>query len=118
MIKKWTGNGIKEGNSCGNRPIHLQGCYTVDDRVINEMEIWLDDSVQKPYNEISPGQYALDLKEMNHLILKKTGIPAGNIGVTQFCTSCRSDQFFLPQKRWREDREDAQLHWLERRMTS
>ncbi|RDI47537.1 peptidoglycan editing factor PgeF [Falsibacillus pallidus] len=95
MVKAWMEEGVSpEEIHAAIGPSICRNCYVVDDRVINEMEIWLDETVEKPYNEISQGQYSIDLKEMNKLILRKSGIPANHIEMTQFCTSCDSEYYF------------------------
>ncbi|MDP4162730.1 MAG: peptidoglycan editing factor PgeF [Bacillota bacterium] len=95
MVEKWGQEGIdpKEifaliGPSiCGK-------CYIVDERVITFVRNTLDDVEKKPYNLIKEGQYSLDLREMNKLIMLKSGIPEENITMTHLCTSCDSDLFF------------------------
>jgi polyphenol oxidase len=54
----------------------------------------LVDIDEKPYNLISEGQYQLDLKQLNALILQKSGIPNSQIDVTSYCTSCDHELFF------------------------
>lgn len=75
-------------------PSICSGCYTVDDKVIEKVQKLLEEPDEKPYNLISKGQYSLDLKQVNALVLKKAGIPAGQIGQTSLCTSCDRDLFF------------------------
>lgn len=75
-------------------PSICENCYIVDNRVIELVHKILEDVEEKPYNLINGNQYYLNLKELNRLILIKAGIPEENIQVTNFCTSCHSDQFF------------------------
>ncbi|RLQ95818.1 peptidoglycan editing factor PgeF [Falsibacillus albus] len=99
MILQWEKHGInKEKIQVMIGPSICQDCYIVDDNVIKEIEKWLEVSDQKPYNEISFAQYALDLKKMNRIILEKSGIPARNIMSTNYCTSCHSKHFFSHRK--------------------
>ncbi|PLS16605.1 peptidoglycan editing factor PgeF [Bacillus sp. M6-12] len=95
MIEKWQAEGVAA------RDIHAvigpsicTDCYIVDDRVIQFVENRLEEMDEKPYNRISEGQYQLDLKRLNELILQKAGVPPGQIQVSRFCTSCDSDMFF------------------------
>jgi polyphenol oxidase len=69
-------------------------CYIVDDRVIYLVKDVLGDSSLRTYSETSKGQYALDLKELNRLLLLNAGIPEQNINISRYCTSCESDFFF------------------------
>ena len=75
-------------------PSICSSCYAVDDKVIEKVQKLLEEHDEKPYNLISKGQYSLDLKQANALVLKKAGIPAEQIGQTSFCTSCDRDLFF------------------------
>jgi polyphenol oxidase len=69
-------------------------CYIVDDRVLNAAQNALGEKRDLPYREVSLGQYALDLKELNRLLLIKEGVLASNIQVSDYCTSCAEDLFF------------------------
>ncbi|WP_113929822.1 peptidoglycan editing factor PgeF [Bacillus sp. P14.5] len=69
-------------------------CYQVDDRVIDKVEKLLEDCNEKPYNLKYEGQYELDLKKANELVLQKYGIPSENISVSQLCTACEQEEFF------------------------
>jgi len=67
-------------------------CYVVDDRVIDAVRNVLGTSEVLPFDEVSAGQYALDLKELNRLLLIKEGVQ--HIQVSGDCTSCEADVFF------------------------
>lgn len=69
-------------------------CYIVDDRVIDAAEKVLGAKEALPYREISVGQYALDLKELNRLLLIKEGVREQHIKVSNYCTSCAANVFF------------------------
>lgn len=69
-------------------------CYIVDNRVIEFVENLVEDVEEKPYNQISEGQYCLDLKELNRYILLKSGILDKNIAITKYCTCCDADYFY------------------------
>ncbi|GGK15753.1 laccase domain protein YlmD [Caldalkalibacillus thermarum] len=73
-------------------------CYEVDDRVISALEplkgCFTDEVILPKPN----GRYMLDLKQLNHDLLKQAGIPQANIEVSGWCTSCRTDLFFSYRK--------------------
>lgn len=75
-------------------PSICQNCYVVDDKVIDNVQKLLEEYDEKPYNLISEGQYQLDLKRLNTLLLEKAGIPKSHIEISTYCTSCHSDLFF------------------------
>ncbi|MCB5235268.1 peptidoglycan editing factor PgeF [Niallia alba] len=90
--------------------------YIVDDRVINEVEKAIH-SKQKPYDTVSPGQYSLNLQEVNKQILLEEGMVASNIHITNYCTY-EDDAYFFSHRRdkgktgrmmsyigWREEEE-------------
>ena len=56
-------------------PSICQNCYVVDNKVIDNVQKLLEEYDEKPYNLISEGQYQLDLKRLNMLLLEKAGIP-------------------------------------------
>ncbi|MFD9624398.1 peptidoglycan editing factor PgeF [Peribacillus muralis] len=95
MIEAWQSEGIKETEIFAViGPSICSNCYVVDDKVIDLVQNLLEDNDEKPYNLISEGQYQLDLKRLNALILQKSGIPRSQIDITSYCTSCDSDLFF------------------------
>lgn len=71
-------------------------CYVVDDQVIKEVDEALKhiSSDAHPYEEITEGQYQLDLKALNKLLLVHEGVNEENLFVSEFCTSCHNDLFF------------------------
>jgi polyphenol oxidase len=75
-------------------PSICQTCYVVDDKVIDNVQKLLEENDEKPYNLISEGQYQLDLKRLNMLLLQKAGIPKSHIELSTYCTSCHDDLFF------------------------
>ncbi len=95
MIKMWGKEGIKpEEIQVAIGPSICEKCYIVDHRVVNLVENSLEDVEGKPYNLISEGKYALDLRKLNKMILLKTGVPEQNITITEYCSSCDHDLFF------------------------
>ncbi|WP_163101423.1 peptidoglycan editing factor PgeF [Peribacillus alkalitolerans] len=67
-------------------------CYVVDDKVLQYVQNKVEDEVEKPYNQISEGQYKLDLRLLNAQILRKANVRI--IEVTSLCTSCHENLFF------------------------
>jgi YfiH family protein len=95
MADMWAEEGIsKEDILAVIGPSICQKCYIVDEKVIDKVQKWVIDSKEMPYNEISTGQYELNLRKLNQIILENSGIPASNISVTTLCTSCDQEEFF------------------------
>ncbi|MGJ7910602.1 peptidoglycan editing factor PgeF [Neobacillus sp. LXY-1] len=95
MIEAWGKEGISpEQIYVTIGPSICEKCYIVDNHVINLVQNILEDVDIKPYNLISAGQYTLDLRKLNKLILLKSGVPAKNIMVTKFCSSCDHELFY------------------------
>ncbi|MDQ0215046.1 YfiH family protein [Oikeobacillus pervagus] len=98
LVKIWKNLGIHEDeihvvigpSICGN-------CYIVDDRVINQVKKRLSPSQELPFTMKETGQYYLDLKRMNELILREAGIPKLQIRTSKLCTSC--DHRFFSHRR-------------------
>ncbi|WP_409292138.1 peptidoglycan editing factor PgeF [Peribacillus sp. SCS-37] len=94
MAERWGEEGVRPSDIfAAIGPSICKSCYIVDDRVINFAKNRLEEADKKPYNQIKEGQYELDLKELNSIILQKAGIPADNIYVSSMCTSCHSSFF-------------------------
>lgn len=95
MIATWAKEGIVPSQIfVGIGPSICEKCYIVNDYVINFVENILDDVEKKPYNLIKEGQYQLDLREVNKLLLLRAGVPAENILITSYCSSCNEADFF------------------------
>lgn len=95
MIEQWQREGIAPNQIfAAIGPSICEKCYIVNDYVINFVENTLVDVEEKPYNLISVGQYTLDLKKMNKLILLKAGVPEKNIHISKLCSSCDESEFF------------------------
>lgn len=70
--------------------------YQVDQRVIDAVddtlkELEIDD---QPYKEVTPGQYALDLKRFNLLLLLREGLDPSQVKITGTCVFDEEDTFF------------------------
>jgi polyphenol oxidase len=95
MVEKWGEEGILPNQifvTIG--PSICEKCYIVNDYVINFVEKSLVDVEEKPYNLIKEGQYSLDLRKLNKIILLKAGVPAENIQISKLCSSCDQFEFF------------------------
>jgi polyphenol oxidase len=69
-------------------------CYVVDNYVIDKVKEVLPTNEILPYKLISEGQYTLDLKLLNKLLLVQSGIPENNIELSSYCTCCEKELFF------------------------
>ncbi|ALC91063.1 laccase [Bacillus sp. FJAT-18017] len=95
MVKAWKAEGIKPSDILAAiGPSICEKCYIVDDYVLSFVKKRLEHVEKKPYNQISTGQYGLDLKEMNRQLLLESGIPEKNITISNYCSSCDSGSFF------------------------
>jgi polyphenol oxidase len=95
MVEQWKGEGISPDQIfVAIGPSICENCYIVNDYVINFVENILVDVEKKPYNLISDGQYRLDLRETNKMILLKAGILEKNILISNLCSSCDQSEFF------------------------
>ncbi|MGE6258670.1 peptidoglycan editing factor PgeF [Heyndrickxia sporothermodurans] len=95
MVRKWTSEGISLVDiKVVIGPCICKDCYIVDNRVINQVKQWMDSTSFLPYKEITSGQFQLDLRKLNQIILEKSGILSENISITDYCTSCENSEFF------------------------
>jgi polyphenol oxidase len=95
MVQNWEKEGIDPKDILVViGPSICEKCYIVDDYVIDFVQKILEDVEKKPYNLINKGQYHLDLKQLNKLLLMQNGIKESNIYVTDYCSSCDENEFF------------------------
>lgn len=95
-------------------PSICQNCYVVDDKVIDNVQKLLEEYDEKPYNLISEGQYQLDLKQLNMLLLEKSGVFKSHIEISTYCTSCHDDLFFSHRRdKGRTGRMMSFIGWKE-----
>jgi polyphenol oxidase len=95
MVEKWEEGGIPPNQIfVAIGPSICEKCYIVNDYVINFVENTLEDVEKKPYNLIKEGQYELDLRKLNKMILLKAGVPEKNIQTSKLCSSCNQSEFF------------------------
>ncbi|WP_456271613.1 peptidoglycan editing factor PgeF [Bacillus sp. AK031] len=95
MVDEFTSQGVRaEEIKVAIGPSICRNCYQVDDRVIDKVKKLLEDCNEKPYNLKYEGQYELDLKQTNYQTLLNSGVPSGNISVSELCTACESTEFF------------------------
>ncbi|HAQ07572.1 MAG TPA: peptidoglycan editing factor PgeF [Bacillus bacterium] len=115
MIRKFHQNGANlEKISAVIGPSICKKCYIVDERVILLVKNILEDVEHLPYNQVSEGQYSLDLKEVNKQVLVKAGMKTENISISDFCTSCDADQFYSHRRdQGRAGRMMAYIGWKE-----
>jgi polyphenol oxidase len=97
-------------------PSICSACYIVDDKVINLVKKTVEHGVENIYNEVKPGQYELDLKKVNKLLLIQAGVKREHIQTSSLCTSCKEEDFFSHRRDkgnagrmlafigWKEDR--------------
>ncbi|PKG22117.1 peptidoglycan editing factor PgeF [Niallia nealsonii] len=67
--------------------------YMVDRKVIGEVDNIIK-GAKKPYKLVSPGQYQLNLQQLNWQILMDAGAKEEYIRITGYCTSEDKDYFF------------------------
>jgi len=67
--------------------------YVVDDRVIDQLKVVLPSDVTT-WNRVSDGQYELDLKLTNALLIEQAGVPRNQITVSRYCTASEPDLFY------------------------
>ncbi|MBD1379946.1 peptidoglycan editing factor PgeF [Metabacillus arenae] len=96
MIQRWKQeeNSAIESIQAVIGPSICENCYVVDDYVVDQVNKHLHKSDDKPYEEVSKGQYRLDLKKLNRQLLLKAGLKQEQIHSSSLCTSCHSDLFF------------------------
>ncbi len=85
-------------------------CYLVDGRVINQMNQMLGTKAGEVYKERESGQFLLDLKRTNELVLQ--GVR--RISTTSYCTCCDDTLFFSYRREaGRAGRMMAFMGWKE-----
>ncbi|WP_064093784.1 peptidoglycan editing factor PgeF [Rossellomorea aquimaris] len=94
MLKKF----LDYGSSISNLEVVIgpsicKKCYIVDNRVIDKVKKILEDEINLPYNLVEEGQYNLDLKKVNELLLLKSGLNSIQIHTSNYCSLC-SEEFF------------------------
>ncbi|EZH67164.1 hypothetical protein DH09_04310 [Bacillaceae bacterium JMAK1] len=67
--------------------------YVVDDRVIDQLKAVLPSDVTT-WKWVSDGQYELDLKLTNALLIEQAGVPRSHITVSGYCTASEPDLFY------------------------
>jgi polyphenol oxidase len=97
MIRAWVDNEnipLKDIHVAIGPCIHAC-CYVVDDKVINAVKKVLPShQLASVYEEISDGQYRIQLQEVNRLLFINMGIREENITLSSYCTSCEDSLFF------------------------
>ncbi|KAB7669251.1 peptidoglycan editing factor PgeF [Bacillus sp. B1-b2] len=67
--------------------------YRVDNRVIDKVDKVVLNK-EKAYQMVSPGQYQLNLQEVNKQVLMQSGVRKDNIEITNYCTFHDMDFFY------------------------
>ncbi|MBD8068377.1 peptidoglycan editing factor PgeF [Bacillus sp. PS06] len=95
MVRTWVQNeGVNPHNIYASiGPAIDQCCYIVDDAVINAIKD-LEINHTGVFKEVRTGQYQLNLKYLNELLMIEAGIPKEQISVSSYCTSCETGLFF------------------------
>lgn len=88
-------------------------CYVVDDFVIGKIEKVLEDGPHIPYNLKEEGQYHLDLKQLNRLLLIQSGISAEQIRTSGHCSFCHDDFYSYRQDGGKTGRMMSFIGWKE-----
>ena len=88
----------------GTRPEHVraaigpsicQDCYEVGEEVADAFRESFPDNWKGILKDgVKEGKYQLNLQEANRMILEETGVPSGQIAVTDLCTCCNSKVLF------------------------
>lgn len=68
-------------------------CFEVDEPVMDAMKLINGIDLKSTYSSKGNGKYMLDLKQVNRLVLLKSGLKDENITVSDICTCCQSDNF-------------------------
>lgn len=99
MIKLWTNDGVLlEDIKVIIGPSIGKDAYKVDTNVIEKVKQVLEPFEKCPYEEVESGQYLLDLKLLNYLLLRKVGLYDHQIEISQYCTAANTDLFFSHRK--------------------
>ncbi|GKU82392.1 peptidoglycan editing factor PgeF [Niallia sp. NCCP-28] len=87
--------------------------YIVDSKVIGEVDKIIKGAI-KPYKLVSPGQYQLNLQQLNRQILVDAGAKEEYIQITGYCTSKDEDYFFSHRRdRGKTGRMMSFIGWRE-----
>lgn len=75
-------------------PCICKDCYEVGADFVLECEKRLEKELCAEFIEKKDGRIYADLKRLNFLVLKESGLNEGNIEVSTLCTCCDPDEFF------------------------
>jgi YfiH family protein len=73
-------------------------CYAVDDRIMTKVKSLTNDGYTMTGLPERPGMYALDLAEVNRILLANAGICPDQIQKAPLCTSCNPSLFYSHQR--------------------
>ncbi|SCC04593.1 conserved hypothetical protein [[Bacillus] enclensis] len=94
-------------------PSVCRNCYVVDDRVLDAIKKVLEDGNDLPYNLKEEGQYHLDLKEVNRLLLLQSGLDEKQIHTSGYCSSCSDDFYSFRRDEGKTGRMMSFIGWKE-----
>ena len=85
--------------------------YIVDEKVITKINEVLGEVSHDPYEEVGLGQYLLDLKTTNALLLQKAGLSTNSIEMTTYATREKSLFFSHRLEKGQTGRMYAIIGW-------
>ena len=96
MVQRWVEEGVSPNDiQAAIGPSISSNAYIVDDYVLGQVETILpEETFQSVFQEVSDGQYSLDLKLINRELLLLAGVPQENILCSSYCTSTQEKLFF------------------------
>jgi polyphenol oxidase len=94
-------------------PSICRNCYVVDDRVMDGVKKVLEDGGDLPYNLKEEGQYHLDLKVVNRLLLLQYGLDEEQIHTSGYCSSCSDDFYSFRRDEGNTGRMMSFIGWKE-----
>lgn len=94
-------------------PSICETCYVVDDRVLDRVKKVLEDGNDLPYNLKEEGQYHLDLKKVNRLLLLQSGLAEKQIHTSGYCSSCSNEFYSFRRDEGKTGRMMSFIGWKE-----
>ncbi|MBM7618908.1 YfiH family protein [Bacillus tianshenii] len=96
MVQRWIEEGVSPNEIyAAIGPSISQHAYIVDDFVLDRVKgILPKETLTTVYQEVSVGQYSIDLKQINLELLLLSGLPRENISCSSYCTSTHDQHFF------------------------
>lgn len=81
-------------------PSICKGCFEVGEEVVDAFRKAFPESGGETFWQANgkPGKYQLDLWKANERVLRESGVPGGQITVTNICTRCNHNYLFSHRK--------------------